>query len=103
MVFREQALLLWSGLPRRVSLQSFCLQKRRPLPFVSQKASSAQQGRDLYARQRSLIDRNVVSFSKGKSARPEDNALFSLWLFPFSQLARAAWSPGFRPRPRNCF
>src|SRR5229473_6763052 len=26
-----------------------------------------------------------------------------LVLIPFSQLARAAWSPGFLPRPRNCF
>src|SRR5205807_5599316 len=38
MVFREQALFLWSRLPRRASLQSFCIQKRPPLPFVSQKS-----------------------------------------------------------------
>src|SRR5216683_5482013 len=38
MVFREKALFLWSRLPQRVSLQSFCIQKRPPLPFVSQKS-----------------------------------------------------------------
>src|SRR5436190_23522446 len=38
MVFREKTLFLWSRLPRRASLQSFSIQKRPPLPFVSQKS-----------------------------------------------------------------
>src|SRR5207237_5134368 len=38
MVFREKALFLWSRLPRRASLQNFYIQKRPPLPFVSQKS-----------------------------------------------------------------
>ena len=38
MVCREKALFLWSRLPRSASLQSFCIQKRLPLPFVSQKS-----------------------------------------------------------------
>src|SRR5205807_4612213 len=38
MVFREKALFLWSRLPRRASLHSFSIQKRPPLPFVSQKS-----------------------------------------------------------------
>src|SRR6266566_3712616 len=38
MVFREKALFLWSRLPRRASPQSFCIQKRPPLPFVSHKS-----------------------------------------------------------------
>src|SRR5258708_5380528 len=38
MVFSEKALFLWSRLSRRAPLQNFCVQKRLPLPFVSQKS-----------------------------------------------------------------
>src|SRR5947209_8269787 len=38
MVFSEKALFLWSRLSRRAPLQSVCIQKRLPLPFVSQKS-----------------------------------------------------------------
>jgi hypothetical protein len=59
MVFREKAKFLWSRLPRRVSLQSFCIQKRPHCRLRAKGAFSAQQGRDLCARQRSLMDRNA--------------------------------------------
>src|SRR5258708_37033227 len=102
MVFSEKALFLWSRLSRRVSLQSFCIQKRPPLPFVSQKSMLSPAG-TRFVRSSTFSNGpqlGSVLEREEREARGERSLL--LVLIPFSQLARAAWSPSFLPRPRNC-
>src|SRR6266704_3557013 len=69
-----------------------------PLPFVSQKSILSPAGKRSVRSSKFSDGPHLGIVLEGKNAQARGERSLPLVLIPFSQLARAAWSPGFLPK-----